>query len=140
MIIDNALFSQTKLLFRQANRLKPNVLAAMDKVVWFICTARNAIVVIACLIIASVLDPDIEECMLERENCTFTLTGKIECGLGTLGVNRKHMSTSEKGPLCLVLKSQGGPFSDVEMCLLWIPSIPIRKRGGGVNSIRAMSI
>ena len=62
---------------RQANRLKPNVLAAMDKVVWFICTARNAIVVIACLIIASVLDPDIEECMVERENCTFTLTGKV---------------------------------------------------------------
>ena len=73
------------MLFRQANRLKPNVLAAMDKVVWFICTARNAIVVIACLIIASVLDPDIEECMLERENCTFTLTGKIECGLSTWG-------------------------------------------------------
>ena len=66
------------LFVRQANRLKPNVLAAMDKVVWFICTARNAIVVIACLIIASVLNPDIEECMVERENCTFTLTGNIE--------------------------------------------------------------
>ena len=37
--------------------------------------------VIACLVIASVLDPDIEECMVERENCTFTLTGKIERGL-----------------------------------------------------------
>ena len=69
-------FLQIKLVARQANRLKPNVLAAMDKVVWFICTARNAIVVIACLIIASVLNPDIEECMVERENCTFTLTGK----------------------------------------------------------------
>ena len=47
----------------------------LDKVVWFICTARNAIVVIVCLLIAAVLDPDIEECMQERENCTFTLTG-----------------------------------------------------------------
>ena len=59
------------------------MLNALDKVVWFICTARNAIVVIACLVIASVLDPDIEECMVERENCTFTLTGKIERGLIT---------------------------------------------------------
>ena len=51
------------------------MLNALDKVVWFICTARNAIVVIACLVIASVLNPDIDECMVERENCTFTLTG-----------------------------------------------------------------
>ena len=51
------------------------MLAMLDKVVWFICTARNAIVVIVCLLIAAVLDPDIEECMQERENCTFTLTG-----------------------------------------------------------------
>ena len=63
------------LISRQANRLKPSVLNALDKVVWFICTARNAIVVIACLVIASVLNPDIDECMVERENCTFTLTG-----------------------------------------------------------------
>ena len=63
------------LSIRQANRLKPSVLAMLDKVVWFICTARNAIVVIVCLLIAAVLDPDIEECMQERENCTFTLTG-----------------------------------------------------------------
>jgi len=56
----------------------------LDKVVWFICTARNAIVVIVCLLIAAVLDPDIEECMQERENCTFTLTGSIAAGLPTL--------------------------------------------------------
>ena len=67
-----------RLSIRQANRLKPSVLAVLDKVVWFICTARNAIVVIVCLLIAAVLDPDIEECMQERENCTFTLTGGSE--------------------------------------------------------------
>ena len=55
------------------------MLAMLDKVVWFICTARNAIVVIVCLLIAAVLDPDIEECMQERENCTFTLTGGSKC-------------------------------------------------------------
>ena len=89
---------------RQANRLKPSVLAMLDKVVWFICTARNAIVVIVCLLMAAVLDPDIEECMQERENCTFTLTGgseyMVDCsmkfsskrgyGVGDVGQYKKH--------------------------------------------------
>jgi len=37
--------------------------------------------VIACLAMATVLDPDIEECMESRDNCTFTLTGNIQSGL-----------------------------------------------------------
>ena len=66
---------------RKAARLHPKALACLDKIVWFICTARNAIVVIACLAMATVLDPDIEECMESRDNCTFTLTGNIQSGL-----------------------------------------------------------
>ena len=65
----------------QTNRLPPKVLNIVDKIVWFICTARNAIVVIAFMILAMCLDPDIEPCMEDRDNCTFTLTGNIQAGL-----------------------------------------------------------
>lgn len=102
----------------------------MDKVVWFICTARNAIVVIACLIIASVLDPDIEECMLERENCTFTLTGTIESGLptlqlpqfgtfGSLGGNGTEMAADEEPT------SLGTMISRLGLSLIIVPVVAI---------------
>ena len=42
----------------------------LAKFVWFVCTARNAIVVIFCLILAMALDKD-----------TFTLTSEIDSGL-----------------------------------------------------------
>jgi len=115
---------------RQANRLKPSVLNALDKVVWFICTARNAIVVIACLVIASVLDPDIEECMVERENCTFTLTGTIESGLptlqlpqfgtgGSLGGNGTEMAGDEEHT------SLGTMISRLGLSLIIVPVVAI---------------
>ena len=53
----------------------------VDKTVWFICTARNALVVILCLVISAFLDPDIKICTTNRDNCTFTLTGSIEAGI-----------------------------------------------------------
>jgi len=58
----------------------------LNKAVWFICTSRNAIIVIFCLVLAAILDPDIDQCRKEdREyknySCTFMLTGEINAGV-----------------------------------------------------------
>jgi len=66
---------------RFMNRLPPKALLVVNKTVWFICTARNAIVVIACLVMAKLLDPDISVCEDNRDSCTFTLTGNISKGI-----------------------------------------------------------
>ena len=42
------------------NRLNPRLLSWVDKTVWFLCTARNAIVVIVCLVLAILLDPELQ--------------------------------------------------------------------------------
>eukprot|EP00092_Neocalanus_flemingeri_P034435 GFUD01037444.1.p1 GENE.GFUD01037444.1~~GFUD01037444.1.p1 ORF type:complete len:657 (+),score=135.37 GFUD01037444.1:71-2041(+) len=63
------------------NKLPPTGLKIISKVVWFVCTARNAIVVILCLILAAVIDPAGIICKDDPENCVFTLTGEIESGL-----------------------------------------------------------
>ena len=39
--------------------MSDRALRIVDKTVWFICTARNAIVVIACLIMAMCMDPEV---------------------------------------------------------------------------------
>jgi len=63
------------------NKLPPTGLKILSKTVWFICTGRNAIVVILCLILAAIIDPEATSCKDDPENCVFTLTGKIESGL-----------------------------------------------------------
>ena len=52
------------------NKLPRPALRFLAKFVWFVCTARNAIVVILCLGLAMVVDKD-----------TFTLTSEIDSGL-----------------------------------------------------------
>ena len=66
---------------RLTNKLPGRSLALLDKAVWFICTARNAIVVVVCLVIAMVMDPEGHSCKTHPEDCVFSLTGKIEGGL-----------------------------------------------------------
>ena len=34
----------------------------LNKAVWFVCTSRNAIIVIVCLIMSAIMNPDIKEC------------------------------------------------------------------------------
>ena len=63
------------------NRLNPRLLSWVDKTVWFLCTARNAIVVIVCLVIALLVDPELHDCSTEPELCVFSLTGSIQAGL-----------------------------------------------------------
>jgi len=50
------------------------------KIVWVLATGRNAVVVIACAIIAYAFDPVLPEDK-ETRNTTFILTGNIESGL-----------------------------------------------------------
>eukprot|EP00092_Neocalanus_flemingeri_P010828 GFUD01011660.1.p1 GENE.GFUD01011660.1~~GFUD01011660.1.p1 ORF type:complete len:675 (+),score=113.89 GFUD01011660.1:76-2100(+) len=63
------------------NKLPEKALFAVNKTVWFICTSRNAVVVIFCLVLGAFLDPDIAVCQENRDNCTFTLTGTIDAGI-----------------------------------------------------------
>ena len=44
------------------NKLSPRALQLLDKLVWFVCTARNAIVVISCLVMAMLVDPAGHSC------------------------------------------------------------------------------
>ena len=66
------------------NRLNPRLLSWVDKTVWFLCTARNAIVVIVCLVIALLVDPELHDCSTEPDLCVFSLTGSIQSGLPAL--------------------------------------------------------
>jgi len=80
-------------LLRYLNRfpcLKPDPKApestgkkVLHKAVWFAATARNAIIVIFCLLLAATIDPDCPSHPKEesREKCLFTLTGQIPPGL-----------------------------------------------------------
>jgi len=66
---------------RVTNQLPAKGLFILDKVIWFICTARNAIIVIICLVMAWCLDPELHSCKTDPEECVFTLTGSIKSGL-----------------------------------------------------------
>jgi len=80
-------------LLRYLNRfpcLKPDPktsestgMKVLHKAVWFAATARNAIIVIFCLLLAATMDPDCPSHPKEesRELCMFTLTGQIPPGL-----------------------------------------------------------
>merc|ERR1719357_1377132 len=63
------------------NKLPPTALKIVSKLVWFVCTGRNAIVVILCLLLAAIIDPAGSSCKDDPDNCILTLTGKIQSGL-----------------------------------------------------------
>merc|ERR1719347_1408663 len=65
------------------NKLPAKTLFILDKIVWFICTARNAIIVIICLIMSWCLDPELHSCKTHPDDCVFSLTGSIQSGLPT---------------------------------------------------------
>jgi len=68
---------------RLTNKLPAKTLFILDKIVWFICTARNAIIVIICLIMSWCLDPELHSCKTHPDDCVFSLTGSIQSGLPT---------------------------------------------------------
>jgi len=71
----------------------------ISKTVWFICTARNAIVVLSTLVLAALLSPDVEyckyqcpegqgECAFKEQvyNCSLVMTGTLPPGLPSLAL------------------------------------------------------
>ncbi len=60
------------------SRCSPRARRILDKIIWVLSTARNAVVVVICLGIAYGLDPIIPD---DPRNATFVLTGDIESGL-----------------------------------------------------------
>jgi sodium-independent sulfate anion transporter 11 len=68
---------------RLTNRLPVTSLHCLDKLVWLICTARNAMIVLLCLVLAWVLDPGAR---------VFSLTGSIDTGIPALEPPPFHIS------------------------------------------------
>jgi len=66
---------------KMTNKLPAKSLFILDKIVWFICTARNAIIVIICLLLSWCLDPELHSCKTHPNECVFSLTGSIQSGL-----------------------------------------------------------
>lgn len=63
---------------RRNNETVRKILA---KVIWVISTARNAIIVIACTVMAYGFDPVLPDDDADKRNTTFILTGNIKAGL-----------------------------------------------------------
>eukprot|EP00095_Tigriopus_kingsejongensis_P008885 maker-scaffold566_size135349-snap-gene-0.23 protein:Tk08885 transcript:maker-scaffold566_size135349-snap-gene-0.23-mRNA-1 annotation:"sodium-independent sulfate anion transporter" len=61
----------------QCNRLGSKGRKVVGKIIWVLATARNAVIVIICLLMAMAFDPELPEDPNSR-NTTFILTGKID--------------------------------------------------------------
>lgn len=62
-------------------RLPPAVNTVLSKTVWVVSTARNAVVVVICALMAYGFDPVLNAEKIEARNTTFILTGNIKGGL-----------------------------------------------------------
>ena len=56
-------------------------LLKMKRGVWFLCTSRNALVIMISILITFFLEPTGGDCHLTPGGCVFTLTGSIKQGL-----------------------------------------------------------
>jgi len=65
------------------NKMSPTAQKIVAKGVWFICTARNAVIVVICALMAGFSDPYCIDIMNKEANgtCIWTLTGSIKEGL-----------------------------------------------------------
>jgi len=102
----------------------------LNKTIWFVCTSRNAIIVIFCLVMAAILDPDVEECRKsDREygnySCTFMVTGKIDAGVPPFKVPPFSIpeNATHEGPEHEI--SFSGMLSELGSAVIIIPIIAI---------------
>lgn len=71
------------------NKLSPTVQKILSNSVWFVCTARNAVVVVICAVMAGFTDPGCIDLMEREKNgtyfgndtCVWKLTGSIKSGI-----------------------------------------------------------
>ena len=63
------------------NKMEKKNLLMVKRVVWFFCTARNALVIMICILLTYLIEPAGSDCHLTSDGCVFTLTGNILPGL-----------------------------------------------------------
>lgn len=63
------------------SKLSPKGRMILSKAIWVLSTARNAVVVVVCALMAYGFDPVLPEEESHLRNTTFILTGNIETGL-----------------------------------------------------------
>ena len=63
------------------NKLEKKNLLMIKRGVWFFCTARNALVIMICILLTYLIEPAGSDCHLTSDGCVFTLTGNILPGL-----------------------------------------------------------
>jgi len=102
----------------------------LNKTIWFVCTSRNAIIVIVCLVMAALLDPNVEECRkTDREygnySCTFMVTGQIDAGVPPFEVPPFSIpeNATDEGPEHEINFS--GMLSELGSAIIIIPIIAI---------------
>ena len=84
-------------------RLPGKVRFGLSKTVWILSTARNAVVVVICALMAYGFDPVLPEGKDSSRNTTFILTGNIKAGLppfapppfSTTGANGTYIGFGE---------------------------------------------
>eukprot|EP00090_Calanus_glacialis_P015453 TRINITY_DN24401_c0_g1_i1.p1 TRINITY_DN24401_c0_g1~~TRINITY_DN24401_c0_g1_i1.p1 ORF type:complete len:653 (-),score=122.04 TRINITY_DN24401_c0_g1_i1:57-2015(-) len=124
------------------NKLPPTALNILSKVIWFICTGRNAIIVILCLVLAAIIDPAGISCKDDPENCVFTLTGQIESGLpsfqappfGIFGSN--ETSTEDDTDLSGMISQLGSAIIIIPLIAI-LESVAIAKAFAGGKPVDA---
>lgn len=60
------------------NKFSPTTRKVLDKTIWLLSTARNAVIVVVCVGVAIAFDPEIPD---DPRASTFILTGNIDSGL-----------------------------------------------------------
>ena len=99
-------------------RLPPTLKKVLSKTVWVVSTARNAVVVVICALIAygfdPVLDPD------RPRDTTFLLTGNIQSGLPPFAP--PPFETTKNGTVPVLFPEM---VSDLGTALIIIPLIGI---------------
>jgi len=108
------------------NKLPAGAQNIVNKSVWFICTARNAVIVVICALIAGFSDPgclDVIDAKKANETangtCLWSLTGRIQEGLPPL--RPPPFSTMEDGEY----KGFGAMCSTLGSAIIVIPLIAI---------------
>jgi len=101
------------------NKLSPKGLAIVSKLVWFVCTARNAIIVIICLLFSATICTDTA--------CPFHLTGEIQAGLPSLGPPpfSTTSNTTSNSTAVVTEVDFGGMISQLGSAVFIIPAIAI---------------
>jgi len=115
---------------RVMNKLPEKGLFVVSKVVWFICTARNAMVVIVCALMAGYMDKD-----------TFVLTGEIDgripkAQLPSFSIPANVSNSNEEVPFSGMVKQLGSAIIIIPIIAI-LESVAIAKAFSGGRPVDA---